>query len=160
MKLSKRTKKIMIAAVSVIVLAFLCSLTAFADGEVAGAVESTWNAAKGQIKTIVNNVVFPVVDVILAILLFVKIATSYMDYRKHGQFEWTAPAILFGCLIFSLTAPLYLWSGTLRKGCKYAVYSIHRGGKAACEQRGLDRISPHEGREIRESWARIQADLL
>ena len=107
MKLSKRTKKIMIAAVSVIVLAFLCSLTAFADGEVAGAVESTWNAAKGQIKTIVNNVVFPVVDVILAILLFVKIATSYMDYR---QFEWTAPAILFGCLIFSLTAPLYLWS--------------------------------------------------
>ena len=42
MKLSKRTKKIMIAAVSVIVLAFLCSLTAFADGEVAGAVESTW----------------------------------------------------------------------------------------------------------------------
>ena len=99
-----------IAAVSVIVLAFLCSLTAFADGEVAGAVESTWNAAKGQIKTIVNNVVFPVVDVILAILLFVKIATSYMDYRKHGQFEWTAPAILFGCLIFSLTAPLYLWS--------------------------------------------------
>ena len=63
MKLSKRTKKIMIAAVSVIVLAFLCSLTAFADGEVAGAVESTWNAAKGQIKTIVNNVVFPVVDV-------------------------------------------------------------------------------------------------
>ena len=46
-------------------LAFLCSLTAFADGEVAGAVESTWNAAKGQIKTIVNNVVFPVVDVIL-----------------------------------------------------------------------------------------------
>ena len=104
MKLSKRTKKVIIAAVSVIVLAFLCSLTAFADGEVAGAVESTWNAAKGQIKTIVNNVVFPVVDVILAILLFVKIATSY------GQFEWTAPAILFGCLIFSLTAPLYLWS--------------------------------------------------
>ena len=79
MKLSKRTKKVIIAAVSVIVRAFLCSLTAFADGEVAGAVESTWNAAKGQIKTIVNNVVFPVVDVILAILLFVKIATSYMD---------------------------------------------------------------------------------
>ena len=79
MKLSKRTKKIIIAAVSVIALASLCSLTAFADGEVAGAVESTWNAAKGQIKTIVNTVVFPVVDVILAILLFVKIATSYMD---------------------------------------------------------------------------------
>lgn len=79
MKLSKRTKKIMIAAIAVIVMTSLCSLTVFADGEVASAVESTWNAAKGQIKTIVNNVVFPVIDVILAILLFVKIATSYMD---------------------------------------------------------------------------------
>lgn len=110
MKLSKRTKKMMIAAVSVIVLAAFCSLTAFADGEVASAVESTWNAAKGQIKTIVNNVVFPVIDVILAILLFVKLGMLYSDYRKHGQIEWTAPAILFGCLIFTLTAPLYLWS--------------------------------------------------
>ena len=109
MKLSKRTKKIMIAAVSVIVLAFLCSLTAFADGEVAGAVESTWNAAKGQIKTIVNNVVFPVVDMILAILFFVKVGTSYFEYRKHGQFEWVAPAILFACLVFTLTAPTYIW---------------------------------------------------
>lgn len=110
MKWSTRTKKIMIAAVSVIVMASLCSLTVFADGEVAGAVESTWNAAKGQIKTIVDNVVFPVIDVILAILLFVKIGTMYLDYKKHGQLEWTAPAILFGCLIFTLTAPLYLWS--------------------------------------------------
>lgn len=110
MKLSKRTKKMMIAVAVVIVMTTFCGMTVFADGEVAGAVENTWNSAKGQIKTIVDNVVFPVIDVILAILLFVKIATSYMDYRKHGQFEWTAPAILFGCLIFSLTAPLYLWS--------------------------------------------------
>jgi hypothetical protein len=47
---------------------------------------------------------------ILAILFFVKLATAYMDYRKHGQFEFAAPAILFGCLIFSLTAPTYIWS--------------------------------------------------
>jgi hypothetical protein len=25
------------------------------------------------------------------------------------MFEWTAPAILFACLIFTLTAPLYIW---------------------------------------------------
>lgn len=31
-------------------------------------------------------------------------------YRKHGQFEFTAPAILFACLIFTLTAPLYIWT--------------------------------------------------
>jgi hypothetical protein len=26
-----------------------------------------------------------------------------------GLFEWTAPAILFACLVFTLTAPLYIW---------------------------------------------------
>jgi len=110
MKMTKKTKKIISIVMVVVLMVSMCSVTAFADGEVAGAVENTWNSAKGQIKTIVNNVVFPVIDVILAVLLFVKIATTYMDYRKHGQFEWTAPAILFGCLIFSLTAPLYIWS--------------------------------------------------
>ncbi|MBQ8810625.1 MAG: DUF3852 family protein, partial [Bacteroidales bacterium] len=63
-----------------------------------------------QVQTVVNNVVFPVVDMILAILFFVKLGTAYFDYRKHGQFEFTAPAILFACLIFTLTAPLYIWT--------------------------------------------------
>jgi hypothetical protein len=57
----------------------------------------------------VDNVVFPVIDLVLAVLFFVKLSLSYMDYRKHGQFEWTAPAILFATLVFSLTAPLYIW---------------------------------------------------
>lgn len=103
-------KKILPIVLTVMVMTIFCSLTAFAGGEVANAVENTWNAAKGQIRTIVDNVVFPVIDVILAILLFVKLGMLYSDYRKHGQMEWTAPAILFGCLIFTLTAPLYLWS--------------------------------------------------
>lgn len=47
---------------------------------------------------------------ILAILFFVKLGTAYFDYRKHGQFEFAAPAILFACLIFTLTAPLYIWT--------------------------------------------------
>jgi hypothetical protein len=79
-------------------------------GNVSGAITDTWNAAKTQIKDIVNNVVFPVIDMILAVMLFVKIATCYMEYRKHGQFEFTAPAILFACLLFSLTAPSYIWN--------------------------------------------------
>ncbi len=49
------------------------------------------------------------IDLILAVCFFAKLAMSYMDYRKHGQFEWTAPAILFASLVFSLTAPLYIW---------------------------------------------------
>ena len=97
-----------VAMVTIIITAF--SMTAFAAGDVAGAIESTWNTAKEQVKTVVNNVVFPVVDMILAILFFVKVGTAYFDYRKHGQFEFTAPAILFACLIFTLTAPLYIWT--------------------------------------------------
>ena len=78
-------------------------------GDVAGAVEETWGSAKEQIKRVVNNVIFPVVDMLLAILFFVKLGTAYFDYRKHGQFEFTAPCILFACLVFTLTAPLYIW---------------------------------------------------
>lgn len=87
-----------------------CNATAYAAGDVAGAIQGTWNAAKTQVQAVVNNVVFPVVDMVLAILFFVKVGTSYFEYRKHGQFEFAAPCILFACLIFTLTAPLYIWS--------------------------------------------------
>ena len=97
-----------VAIMAVLVSAF--SVTAFAAGDVAGAIQSTWTTAQSQIKTVVNNVVFPVVDMILAILFFVKVGTSYFEYRKHGQFEFAAPCILFACLIFTLTAPLYIWT--------------------------------------------------
>ena len=104
---SKMIRILTAAALTALLLAVL-GMTAFAD--VADAVEHTWNAAQGQVKTIVNNVVFPVIDMILAILFFVKVGTSYFEYRKHGQFDFTAPAILFACLLFTLTAPLYIWS--------------------------------------------------
>ena len=51
----------------------------------------------------------PAIDLILAVFFFGKLGTAYFDYRKHGQFEWAAPAILFACLVFTLTAPLYIW---------------------------------------------------
>lgn len=93
-----------------LMVVFMAIPAAATGGNVSGAITDTWTAAQGQIKDIVNNVVFPVIDMVLAILLFVKIATAYMDYRKHGQFEFTAPAILFACLLFSLTAPSYIWN--------------------------------------------------
>lgn len=105
-----KKKRILLALTLVFVLAALCSTVAFAAGDVSGAIESTWNSAKSQVQTVVNNVVFPVIDMILAILFFVKIGTAYFEYRKHGQFEFGAPCILFACLIFTLTAPLYIWS--------------------------------------------------
>ena len=52
--------RILLTLLLVAVLTTAFSMTAFAAGDVAGAIESTWNAAKGQIQTVVNNVVFPV----------------------------------------------------------------------------------------------------
>lgn len=108
--MKKKHLKILLCALLLTVIVSIFSMTVFAVGDVASAIESTWTAAQSQIKTVVNNVVFPVVDMILAILFFVKLGTAYFDYRKHGQFEFTAPAILFACLIFTLTAPLYIWT--------------------------------------------------
>ena len=108
--MKNKSMKILLVALAVMLLICCCSVTVFAAGDVAGAIENTWNSAQSQIKSIVNKVVFPVVDMILAILFFVKLGTAYFDYRKHGQFEFTAPAILFACLIFTRTAPLYIWT--------------------------------------------------
>ena len=108
--MKRKTVRVLFCVLLVALLVSTFSVTAFAAGDVAGAIENTWNTAKTQVQTVVNNVVFPVVDMILAILFFVKLGTAYFDYRKHGQFEFTAPCILFACLIFTLTAPLYIWT--------------------------------------------------
>ena len=106
----KTKKKVIVLLVMALFMVAMMSITAFAaEGDVAGAVEDTWIAARGQIKTVVNSVIFPVIDLVLAVLFFIKVATAYLDYRKHGQFEWTAPAIRLGTLVFSLTCPLYIW---------------------------------------------------
>ena len=108
--MKKKTMRILLCVMMMAVMISVSAVPAFAAGDVAGAIENTWNTAQAQIKTVVNNVVFPVVDMILAILFFVKVDTSYFEYRKHGQFEFAAPCILFACLIFTLTAPLYIWT--------------------------------------------------
>ena len=108
--MKKKTVRILLCVTLVALMTVVSSVTVFAAGDVAGAIENTWTQAQTQIKTVVNTVVFPVIDMILAILFFVKLGTAYFDYRKHGQFEFTAPAILFACLIFTLTAPLYIWT--------------------------------------------------
>ena len=110
--MKKRMFRMLTTVMLLIVMVAVMAVPAFATGgagDVSGALESTWEAAKTQVQDIVNNVVFPVIDMVLAVLLFTKIATTYMDYRKHGTFEFTAPAILFACLLFSLTAPSYIW---------------------------------------------------
>ena len=103
-------KKIVLIVTIAFALTALFAMAAYAaTPDVSGAIENTWNATKTQIKTVVNNVVFPALDLILAVAFFVKLGSAYFDYRKHGQFEWTAPVILFATLLFALTAPTYLW---------------------------------------------------
>ena len=109
MHMKKKSLRIILSLALCVMVMTTFSVTAFAAGDVSGAIESTWNAAKSQVQTVVNNVVFPAIDLILAVFFFAKLGTAYFDYRKSGQFEWTAPAILFACLVFTLTAPLYIW---------------------------------------------------
>ena len=109
MKKKRIVRLFTMAGVMMLLVALMAMPAYAAGGNVSGAIEGTWSAAQGQIKDIVNNVVFPAIDMILAIFFFVKLGTEYFDYRKTGQFEWTAPAILFACLVFTLTAPLYIW---------------------------------------------------
>ena len=90
-------------------LAALFSTSALATGSVADAVEQTWGDASEQIRAVVDSVVFPALGMVLVIAFVVKLALTYFEYRKHGQFEWTGPAILFVCLIFVLLAPNYIW---------------------------------------------------
>lgn len=108
--MKQKIKRFWIFVAIVMALTVCSAMPVFAAGNVADAIEQTWTAAQEQVKQVVNNVVFPVIDMILAIMFFVKLGTAYFDYRKHGQFEFTAPAILFACLIFTLTAPLYIWN--------------------------------------------------
>ena len=107
--MKKKTLRILAGAAVVMLLITATAVPALA-ADVATAIEGTWNTAKTQVQAVVNNVVFPVVDMILAILFLVKLGTAYFDYRKHGQFEFAAPCILFACLVFTLTAPLYIWT--------------------------------------------------
>ena len=98
MKFMRKHGKLILALMCTALLVCSLSVTCFAagTGDVAGAIENTWTAAKGQIKQVVNNVIFPVVDLVLAVLFFIKVGTLYFEYKKHGQFEFTPAAILFG----------------------------------------------------------------
>ena len=62
-----------------IVFAFATTAYAAPTGDVAGAIEGTWRDASGQIKTVVNKVVFPAIDLILAVFFFAKLGLAYFD---------------------------------------------------------------------------------
>ena len=120
--MKKKKWLVMVMLVLVCSLMFGTTVCAAGTGDVAGAIEGTWKDASAQIKTVVNKVVFPAIDLILAVFFFAKLGTAYFDYRKHGQFEWAAPAILFACLVFTLTAPAYIWKTAQKRGLSIDIY--------------------------------------
>jgi len=77
----KKYKKIALVLTLAIMVTLALGTTAYAapTGDVAGAIEGTWKDASGQIKTVVNNVVFPAIDLILAVFFFAKLAMAYFD---------------------------------------------------------------------------------
>lgn len=102
-KTKKTVSLFLIAAVCVMLMA----TPAFAagTGDVAGAIEDTWNAASGQIKTVVNNVVFPCIDLIIAVFFFAKlgIPRGYID----GFMQWIKQIIGL-CLTTFLQATILI----------------------------------------------------
>ena len=77
--MKKKMIRIISVAMIMIVAMTAMSVCAFADGNVAGAIEGTWKSASGQIKTVVNNVVFPIIDLVLAVFFFAKLGLAYFD---------------------------------------------------------------------------------
>lgn len=75
----KKWKKFLLCIAFAALLVPALAVPAMATGDVAGAIQSTWTAAQSQIRTVVDNVVFPVIDMILAVLFFVKVGSVYFD---------------------------------------------------------------------------------
>ena len=103
--LKNKKVKVIICLMIILIMLVLTMKQSYAAGDVSSVIQQAWKQMESQI----NNVVFPVIDIILAVFFFAKLAMAYFDYRKQGQFDWTTPAILFACLTFSLIAPNYIW---------------------------------------------------
>ena len=69
----------LIFVIAIAVTSLSVCVFAQGGGDVAGAIENTWDTASVQIKQVVNNVVFPVIDLVLAVFFFGKLGTAYFD---------------------------------------------------------------------------------
>ena len=88
-----KCKRLCVMLTLSLLLVCMMGTTAFAagTGDVAGAVESTWATASTQIKTVVNNVVFPAIDLILAVFFFAKLGTAYFDTERVASSSGRLP---------------------------------------------------------------------
>lgn len=116
----KKFSKIAVLLVMLTVLASFFSINSFAlvaeqtnapdtDTNVADVVKDVYDDALEQIKEVTNTVVFPIIDVVLGICFFVKLGMMYFDWKKQKELNFVPIVLIGGGLLFSLTAPLYVW---------------------------------------------------
>jgi hypothetical protein len=74
--MTEKTRRHLMFGLLLLLLLFVASplYAAGEAGDVAAAIESTWKSAAVQIKAVVNNVIFPAIDLILAVFFFAKLA--------------------------------------------------------------------------------------
>ena len=87
-EMKKRKWIFLTVLVMMLSLVFGTTVCASGTGDVAGAIEETWKDASGQIKTVVNKVVFPAIDLILAVFFFAKYVK---DTEKLFIIGWHNP---------------------------------------------------------------------
>lgn len=75
--MKKRFQKISIAMASISLFLMTRVMPVYAD--VADVIEEAWGSAESQIRSVVNNVVFPALDLVLAVFFFVKLGSAYFD---------------------------------------------------------------------------------
>ncbi|MBR0596408.1 DUF3852 family protein [Clostridiales bacterium BAD-6] len=75
----KMKRILTLVCVTMLAACVFCVPAYAATGDVAGAIQGTWTTASQQIKMVVDNVVFPAIDLILAVFFFAKLGTAYFD---------------------------------------------------------------------------------
>lgn len=64
---------------------------------------------KPQIQSIMNDVVMPVICVVLLIAFVVRGIFIWKDFRQGNEIHWGSLLVLFICLVISVSASLWMW---------------------------------------------------
>ena len=105
MLMKKKTMRILLCVMMMAVMISVSAVPAFAAGDVAGAIENTWNTAQAQIKTVVNNVdkssanlyflgtTKPVTDIATRIFNFMLISNDNTVVMLFGDYNQSLPNV-------------------------------------------------------------------
>lgn len=78
---------------------------------ISGALQDAFTSTiQPEVKGIVNNVVFPIIDAVLIVVFIIRLVFVWRSYKQGHDFEWGALAILFVALVICLSAPTWIWS--------------------------------------------------